>query len=290
MTSTLAPDPTVRLLDRYLRRIGHTQPVAPTLETLEALCWGQVSTIPFENLDVLAGQPIALGLPALAAKLVDAERGGYCFEQNTLFAAVLEAIGFRVTRLAARVRWMVPPDRVTGRLHMLLRVDLGAGPFIVDVGFGGAGPPGPLLLSPDLEQPTRLERYRLLESAGSYTLQVMSRVDAPTGHRVAAPGPVWQPLYSFTLEEQHAIDYEVANHYMATHPDSHFRKQLVVARCTAQGRLTLRGRELALHASGGPSERHSIDDDAAMVAALEQRFGLRPAEAVMRAVLAALPR
>ena len=96
------------------------------------------AAIPFENLDILLGRPIALDLPALEAKLVRARRGGYCFEQNTLFQAALEALGFRVTALAARVR--VGATEVRPRTHMLLRVDLPEGAFVADVGFGGDGP------------------------------------------------------------------------------------------------------------------------------------------------------
>jgi N-hydroxyarylamine O-acetyltransferase len=260
--------PASDLVERYLRRIGHRGRVGADLETLEALCWGHVRAIPFENLDVLLQRPIRLDAPSLAAKLLDDQRGGYCFEHNTLFATVLEELGFRVSRLAARVRWLVPPERITARAHMLLRVNLAAGPLIVDVGFGGPVPPAPLWLCPGLEQPTRLESYRLLESAGAYTLQL-----AIPG--AGAAGVEWRALYTFTLDEQHAIDYEVANHYMATHPDSHFRRNLVVARCADEGRITLRGRELGIHQGQGPTQRQRFEGDEALLAALEAHFGLR---------------
>src|SRR5271169_2357064 len=91
-------------LAAYARRIGHPGELAPTLETLKNLHLAHATHIPFENLDILLGQPIRLDLESLWAKLVTGGRGGYCFEQNALFAAVLETIGFRVTRLAARVR------------------------------------------------------------------------------------------------------------------------------------------------------------------------------------------
>ena len=92
-------------LDAYLARIGYDGLRTATLETLTALHALHPSAIPFENLDVLLGRPINLDLPALEAKLVHGGRGGYCFEHNTLMAAALQALGFKVTGLAARVQW-----------------------------------------------------------------------------------------------------------------------------------------------------------------------------------------
>src|SRR5580698_1365149 len=89
-------------LDRYFARIGFTGVPRADLETLCALHRAHVTHVPFENLDVLLGRTIRLDLPSLEQKLVGQRRGGYCFEQNGLFVAVLEQIGFEITRLAAR--------------------------------------------------------------------------------------------------------------------------------------------------------------------------------------------
>src|SRR5262245_17149912 len=89
----------------YAARIGYAGDMAPTLETLKALHFAHSTSIPFENLDILMGRPISLELDWLQAKLIAGRRGGYCFEQNAYFATVLERLGFKVTRLAARVRF-----------------------------------------------------------------------------------------------------------------------------------------------------------------------------------------
>ncbi len=125
-------------LDAYLGRTGARAPLAPSAEALADLQQAHVGAVPFENLDILLGRPIALDLESLQAKLVTARRGGYCFEQNTLFQAALETMGFEVTALAARVR--VGATGIRARTHMLLRVDLPEGPFVADVGFGADGP------------------------------------------------------------------------------------------------------------------------------------------------------
>jgi N-hydroxyarylamine O-acetyltransferase len=111
-------------LQDYRERIGHAGAVGPTLEVLTSLHLEHLGRIPFENIDVRLGRPVALDLASLQAKLVERRRGGYCFEQNTLFAAALRSIGFRVETLEARVR----PPGATGtlpRTHKALRLDLG---------------------------------------------------------------------------------------------------------------------------------------------------------------------
>src|SRR5262245_53404654 len=133
-------------LDADRHRIGYTGPLTPTRETLAGLHLAHATHIPFENLDILLGRPIRLDLEALQAKLVRGRRGGYCFEQNTLFAAALERVGFPVTRLAARVR--LGATGVRPRTHMLLKVDLEGASFLADVGFGGEGLLQPLPFVP----------------------------------------------------------------------------------------------------------------------------------------------
>src|SRR5262245_42213718 len=156
-------------LDAYLARTGYTGGLAPTRDTLERLHLAHATHVPFENLDILLSRPIRLDLDGLQAKLVRDRRGGYCFEQNTLFAAALERIGFRVTRLAARVRWGA--TRVLPRTHMLLEVDVQGEPWLADVGFGGEGLLKPLPLAPG--QPVRHydQTYCLTAEAGLWVLQ-----------------------------------------------------------------------------------------------------------------------
>src|SRR5262249_54590872 len=124
-------------LDAYLRRIGYAGERRPTAAVLQQLHLAHATHIPFENLDILLGRPIRLDLEGLQAKLVRGQRGGYCFEHNTLFAAALEQIGFRLTRLGARVRFRV--TRLLPRVHMALKVDVEGEAWLADVGFGGEG-------------------------------------------------------------------------------------------------------------------------------------------------------
>ena len=131
-------------LDAYFRRVGYDGPQTATLATLRALHRLQPQAIAFENLDPLLRRPVRLDPASLQAKIVDGGRGGYCFEQNLLFAHVLRALGFRVQELTARVRWSVPPGVHTPRVHALLLVEAEDATYLADVGFGGSSEPASL--------------------------------------------------------------------------------------------------------------------------------------------------
>ncbi len=251
-------------LGAYRRRLGDHGPMAPDLGTLRAILAAQAAAIPFENLDPLLARPVSLELPALAAKLLGRRRGGYCFEQNTLLAAALETIGFRVTRLAARVRWMRPPEEPEGpRTHTLLRVDLGGDVFLADAGFGGHLLAGPVRLAPGLEQALPASRVRVLLAADGFLLQAA----LPAG---------WTDLYRFTLEPQSAQDYAAGNWFTATHPKVLFTTNLLAERLTTQSRDTLFNRALTRRFADGSVRERTLADAAELGAVLEDVFAITP--------------
>jgi N-hydroxyarylamine O-acetyltransferase len=257
MTTEPAPQGTDFDLAAYLARLGLASAPSATADGLAALHLAHATHIPFENIDVLLGRPIRLDLASLQQKLIHDRRGGYCFEQNLLFARVLEAVGFPVTRLAARVRYRA--NRVLARTHMLLRVEADGGSWLADVGFGGSGPLTALRLVPGVEQRQFLWTYRLVEDGGVWVLQART----PAG---------WQDYYAFTLERQELIDYDVANYYVSTHPDSPFTRSLVAQRPTPEARYLLRNRELTIETATG-SEIRTVTD-AELPDLLARLFGL----------------
>ncbi|MFO1409796.1 MAG: arylamine N-acetyltransferase [Steroidobacteraceae bacterium] len=201
------------------------------LATLRELQWRHVATIPFENLASLAGEPVALEPAALQGEMVHGRRGGYCYEQNVLFAAVLQRLGFQV-KASRRVVWNLAPGAGNPRSHMLLKIELAEGSHIADVGFGSASLPGPLRLVTDLAQPTPIEPFRLVEHAEGYQLEAQ----LPEG---------WKPVYTFDLQPQQFVDYQMANWFVSTNPASRFVQVLMVARPEGTLRRTLLGAELA---------------------------------------------
>jgi len=237
-------------LDAYFARIGFAGEARPTLETLQRLHALHPAAIPFENLAAFIGEEIPLDDASLQRKLVAQGRGGWCFEQNLLFASVLRAIGFRLTTLAARVRWNAPPGELRPRSHMLLQVHMPDGDYVADVGFGGQVQTAPLRLTPGMEQETAHDLYRLAETRrGEYLLE--SRI-----------GAEWLALYAFDLAEQHLPDYEVSNWYLAHHPQSQFVTGLIATRTDANMRHALRGGRYAIHRREGTETRalETIDD------------------------------
>jgi N-hydroxyarylamine O-acetyltransferase len=245
-------------LDAYLVRTGQAAPLAPSAEALAELQQAHVGAIPFENLDILLGRPIRLDLESLQAKLVAARRGGYCFEQNTLFQAVLERTGFDVTALAARVR--TGTTAVRARTHMLLLVDLSEGPYVADVGFGADGPVRALPLEEGREHWLGPVGHRFRRENGLWVLE-------------GNTDEVWGDLYAFTLEPQYPIDFEMANHFTSTHPRSAFVNSLTAQRLWPERRVILRNRKLSVR-EGRVTEATTIRDSEHLLEVLERHFGL----------------
>ena len=245
-------------LEAYLQRIGHVGGLDPTIETLTALHRAHVLAIPFENLDILLGRPIRLDLTSLQTKLVRARRGGYCFEQNALFAAVLEHLGFAVTGLAARVS--MGEERSTPRTHMILAVDIAGARWLSDVGFGGD-----TLLDPisfDEDGPVR---------QGAWAFRLSDDGDVRTLWGLRADG--WMDLYSFTQEPQLPVDYEVANHYTSTWPRSPFVTKIIVQRSGLDERWMLIENELRVERPGG-TEHWRVASGEERLSILADRFEL----------------
>ncbi len=245
-------------LEAYLARVGYSGSLDPTIEILTALHRGHVLAIPFENLDILLGRPIRLDLESLQAKLVHGRRGGYCFEQNTLFAAVLEQLGFEVTRLAARVR--MGDDRSTPRTHMILAVDIAGTRLLADVGFGGD-----TLLDPipfDAHEPVR---------QGAWAFRLIEESDVRVLRGLRSDG--WMDLYAFTEEPQLPVDYEVANHYTSTWPRSPFVTKVVAQRSGVDERWMMIDDELRVERPDG-TQRWTVATPEERLSILADRFGL----------------
>jgi N-hydroxyarylamine O-acetyltransferase len=226
-------------LEKYLARIGYKGALEANLHTLAALAASHVDAIPFEGFDPLLRRPGSLDLSALQAKLVDGRRGGYCFEQNTLFKAALETVGFAVTGLAGRVRWMSPPDSPLGpKTHMMLKVDLAEGTYLADVGFGACLLDAPLQLKTDIDQRTAMGTYRLSRSDGLFFLGAKQ----PAG---------WRTMYAFDLQPQIPADYVLANWFTSTSPLVPFTSRLVMERLSSDKRYKLNNRTFLIEARDG---------------------------------------
>jgi len=241
----------------YLDRIGYSGPVMPTADVLRRIHLAHLQTVPFENLDISRGRKIAMDEEAFVRKLVEERRGGFCYELNGAFAALLRALGFKVTLLSARVRRSDGSDGFEFD-HLTLRVDLEE-PRLADVGFGDAFLE-PLLLKPGVETEQGGRTYRIGEHGNR--LAVESLKDAR-----------WKVEYVFTLQPHELAEFGAMCHYHQTSPDSSFTRKRVCTRATPEGRITLSDGKLILTRSGNRQEL-PIASDAEWNAALQQHFGI----------------
>ena len=257
-------------LGAYFDRIGYHGPAEPNLATLRALTELHPAAIPFEAIDVLLDRGIDISPAAVDAKLIGRRRGGYCYEQNGLFRRVLKAIGFEVESLASHVRWMsepgTPPPPLT---HRVLRVTIDGVPWLADVGFGSCVPTAPLRMDLADSQPTRHEMFRIVRLGPQWLLQALVEEE-------------WRPVYSIAAEPWLEGQYEMANWYTSTHPNSHFRHRLIVTRTTPQARYILADGRLTVRRPDGTAEKRFLDAGEIMDA-LETIF-LLPVEPEWREV------
>jgi N-hydroxyarylamine O-acetyltransferase len=244
-------------LDAYFDRIQWRGTNAPTYATLAGLLDAHRAHIPFENFDVLLGRPVRLDLEGLQAKLVQARRGGYCFEHATLFGAVLEALGFEPARHAARVIMFRPRTEVP-RTHMFLSVTLDGARYVVDPGLGLFGSRLPLPLD-GTGVPADRPTHRMVREGNDWVMHAT---------RDGAQIPAWVS----TLEAEYPIDFEVANHFTATHPASLFMNWILASAVTPQGRVNVMNRNVT-HLRGDATTTAQLADRSALRALLAEHFG-----------------
>jgi len=265
-------------LDAYWRRIGFAGAPGSTRECLDRLILCHATAIPFENIEVLARRVPKLDLVGLQDKLVRQRRGGYCFEHNTLFRAVLQAVGFDAHPMEARIRSGVPADVITARTHLATRVVLDGADHLVDVGCGTIAPLAPLLLASRDEQAAATGAYRLVDVDNELLLRMRG-----------ADG--WADCYQLLPTAPHAIDCEMGNWFVATHPKSMLAHNLLVGCAIAGGRLRLFNHRLSTFRpqDAAPVEQ-TLQTRAEFGDVLADGFGLDVTPADLDAVMAALGR
>lgn len=250
-------------LDAYLKRIGYDGPLEPSLETLRALNWAHATSIPFEDVDVVLGHGAQLDMDSLQDKLVRRGRGGYCYEQNCLFGAVLERLGYHVVGLNARVLGGFDETVLRAAGHTALKIELDGREWFTDVGVGMYGPLEPVELVDGIEV-TQGDgwTYRLdLIDHGMWVL----RLRLHDG---------WFNVHKFSLEQFYRADYVDANYVAVHHPRSPFHKSVIASFNGDRARHWLAGAEMSvMHAGQPPATRRLRPQELPEV--LEEVFGLK---------------
>ncbi len=196
-------------LDAYLERIGLNG--RPSMAQVHR---AHLTSIPFENLDPHQGLPVSLEVEDLERKLVTERRGGYCFEQNLLLKAALEALGAEVDMFLARVRLGTKPGVVRPRSHLLLRVSENGASWHADVGLP-RGILDPIPFGPGAAQEQSGWSFRVVEEGSELVLQKLA-------------GDEWADVYVFLPQPVPLIDVETSNWWTSTHPRSSFVTGLIV--------------------------------------------------------------
>jgi N-hydroxyarylamine O-acetyltransferase len=242
----------------YLARIGFTGSTDVTPETLRNLHLAHLYTVPFENLDISLGRTIVCDEEIFFHKIVALRRGGFCYELNGAFAALLRELGFRVTLLSARVA------REDGSAspefdHLTLRVDLDE-PWLADVGFGDSFLE-PLRLKPEIEQEQDGRQFRIV-AVGEVMIVQYQLADG-----------TWKSQYQFTSASHSLRDFEPRCQFQQTSPDSHFTRQRICTLPTRDGRITLSDLKL-IRTTGQLRQEHMLQNDEEWRAALLAHFGV----------------
>jgi N-hydroxyarylamine O-acetyltransferase len=239
-----------------LRRIEYGGPLAPTRQTLHHLHRAHLLAIPFENIDVQLRVRNPFDLDTVFDKLVEQQRGGWCYEMNGLFGWALRELGFNVEFAAGAANRKKNGDTALMN-HLVLIVHLDE-PYLADVGFGnGALTPAPL-------------------REGSFH-------DGRFEFRLGREGEWWRfynhrqdgSTYDFTEQPYAYGDFEAKARLLATTAESSFVQNLVVMKATDDGFIHLVNTVLQVHSSTEILEETAPNPDE-FSRILKQYFNLAP--------------
>ena len=243
----------------YLKRIGYRGSIQPNTDTLRSLHRRQLLSIPFENLDIHLGRPIILNEASLYDKIIKHHRGGFCYELNGLFAALLSEAGYSVSMLSARVAKKdggFSPDFD----HMTLLVQL-QHPWLVDVGFGDSFTE-PKQLDISSPQADRGKEYRFSRKDGWILLSRRPKRES-----------AWEPQYKFSLRPRKLKDFIPRCRWQETSPHSHFRKNRLCTLLTSDGRLTLTDTKFIV-TKGSKKDERPLKNPGEFATLLHQHCGI----------------
>jgi N-hydroxyarylamine O-acetyltransferase len=245
-------------IDRYLARIGWSGSRAPSFDTLAGVLRAHMTAVPFENLDVLLGRGVRIDLDSVAAKIVDARRGGYCFEHGTLMQAALTHLGFAPAAHAARVI-MLRRREEAPLTHMVLTVTVDGRTLVLDPGFGGHAPLVPVPVHEGQETRDGRDRHRMARRDGEWVLEAW--VDG-----------AYVPLWTTSLDRAEPVDFVMANHFVSTYALSPFVTSLMLRAFSQRGRVSMMNRDLTVR-DGLSVEKTVLADRKALRSVLASDFG-----------------
>ena len=244
----------------YLDRIQHQTPLQPDKTSLDQLHQAHLYHVPFEDLNIQYDIPIMLDLAALYQKVVQKNRGGFCYELNGLFNWLLRGIGFKTRIIAAKV---ISKEGIIGPVfdHAAIVVDLEKR-WLVDVGFGGDSFIRPKELILDVVQKDIHGYYKFTK----YSEQEWLLMHGEDGEN-------FKGQYIFTLEAQDLANFRPECHRKQIEEDSHFRKNYICTLARPDGRISIINDKFITKSNGHKKEL-TIENETERFELLTQQFGI----------------
>lgn len=250
------------MVEHYLERIGLSFASLNKLAAVDVLSLLHTShlySVPFENLDIHLNRPILLAAPAVLDKILQQQRGGFCYELNLAFSELLKALGFKVSLISAQVYQdqQFNPDYD----HLCLVVQVDKQDFLVDVGFGDSFTE-PLAFS---------AQATLIENAG-YQFKLEQQAEDWVLYKSSQAGE-WQAQYRFRLIARQIEEFQARCDYHQYDALSHFKQKVIASIARPNGRFTLSNNRQILR-TDGHKEEDLIPDSFSYGFLLEQAMGI----------------
>ena len=247
-------------VDKYLWRLRCKRERTPSLKYLKFLHKAHLMHIPFENLDIHLGNQIILDINKIFEKVINRNRGGFCYELNGLFYHLLSHLGFYCHLISARTYEDGEPGHEFDHAAILVYLDDKI--YVADVGFGE------LFLEPKLIDPSKVQM--------DYTkyVKIDKTVDGEYVLSMSDNSIEFEPKYIFTKTERQYIEFIDMCHYHQTNEKSPFTKKKLITKATPEGRITLTDSKFVQTIAGKKEEQVILNHDEFRVK-LFQHFGIR---------------
>ena len=224
-------------LDQYLE--VDTEKEAVDLTTLNYLIRHYMLHVPFENINVQNGWPLALTDDTMMHKVVEERRGGFCYEMNYFFKHYLEYKGFKAEAMSATV--MSPNGWALEGSHMSLIVTIDKVEYVVDIGFGDM----PKFALPLHDCPTK----GMHDVTGDYRVVFADDLHYDVEKWSEVEGE-WKIQYRALYKPKTLDDFAEGIDFNKHNPDSPFVKGLLITKATETGRHTMTERHLTVLSEG----------------------------------------
>ncbi len=244
-------------VNAYLKRIHFWGTGIADFSALEKLIQAHIMAVPFENIDIQLMCPIVLDTSSLFRKVVLNNRGGYCYELNGLFGALLKAIGFQVYYISGSIT----KGKNIGPLydHLALVVVIDSQRWLVDVGFGDFSMK-PLLIDNTHPQFDGQHYYQIQPKGNDF---IVGKWLPEHNHFMSE--------YVFSLLPRQLGEFKDINDIKQSQPNSLFMQNLICTIPTTNGRTTLINNRL-IQTIGKKKTETTLTDNNAIWSVLKKHF------------------